>query len=182
MCGLVHQQKLNLLHQIYLVYGTHKVKKMKSRFPWNMALLFCSRVFFESSRCCFQASRPVYQPLRMWQRALDERFTLPFALSQTISWHTPTSPNSISPRDDDSTRSIHLVKHVVFVFKDPHGLIWPTIVTMQKWFTRFNLLIRDHQQLAVRRGRVMHRRDYDFTRLRSDFSEPSVLLHILLLW
>jgi hypothetical protein len=28
-----HQQKLNLLHQIYLVYCTHKLKKMKSRFP-----------------------------------------------------------------------------------------------------------------------------------------------------
>ena len=140
-----HQQKLNLLHQIYLVYCTHKLKKMKSRFPWNMALLYCSRVFFESSRCCFQASRPVYPRLQMSQRALDERFTLPLAISQIISRHTPTSPNSISPRDDDSTRSIRLMKRVVLVFKDPHGLIWPMIVTMQKWFTIFNLLIRDRQ-------------------------------------
>jgi hypothetical protein len=29
----IHQQKLNLLHEIYLVYCTHKLKKMKSRFP-----------------------------------------------------------------------------------------------------------------------------------------------------
>ena len=34
-----HQQKLNLLHEICLVYCTHKLKRMKSRIPWNMALL-----------------------------------------------------------------------------------------------------------------------------------------------
>jgi len=73
----LHQQKLNLLHCFYLVYCTHKLKNMKSRFPWNMALLYCSRVFFESSRCCFQAPWPMYPRLRMWQRALEERFTLP---------------------------------------------------------------------------------------------------------
>jgi len=61
-----------------------------------MALLYCSRVFFESSRCCFQASRPVYPRLQMSQRALDERFTLPLAISQIISRHTPTSPNSFN--------------------------------------------------------------------------------------
>jgi len=141
----LHQQKLNLLHSIYLVYCTHKLKKMKSRFPWNMALLYCSRVFFESSRCCFQVSWPVCPRLRMWQRALDEWFTLPLAIWLIISRQTPTSPNSISPCDDGSTRSIHLMKRVVLVFQDPHGLIWPMIVTMQKWFTIFNLLIQDHQ-------------------------------------
>jgi hypothetical protein len=88
-----------------------------------MALLSCSRVFFESSPCCFQASRPVYPRLRMWERALDERFTLPFAISKVISRHTPTSPNLISPRDDDNTHSIRLMKRVVLVFKDPHGVI-----------------------------------------------------------
>jgi len=31
-------------------------------------------------------------------------------------------------------------------------------------------------------GRVLHQCDYDFTRLRSDFIKPSVLLHLLLLW
>jgi len=142
---MMHQQKLNLLHWIYWIYCTHKLKKMKSRFPWNMALLDCSRVFVESSQCCFQASWPVYPRLRMWQQALDELFTLPLAISQMISRHTPTSPNSISPRDDDSTRSIRLMKRVVLVFKDPHGLIWPMIVTMQKWFMIFNLLIQDLQ-------------------------------------
>jgi len=71
----------------------------------------------------FQTSRPVYPRLRMSQRTLDERFTLPLALSKSISQRTPTSHNSISPRDDDSTRSIRLMKRVVLVFKDPHGLI-----------------------------------------------------------
>ena len=142
---LVHQQKLNLLQWIYLVYWTHKLIKMKSRFPWNMALLECSRVFFGLPRCCFQASRPVYPRLRMWQSALDERFTLPLEISQIISQHTLTSPNSISPRDDDSIHSIHLMKSVVLVFKDPHGSIWPMIVTMQKWFTIFKLLKWDRQ-------------------------------------
>jgi len=147
-----------------------------------MALLYCSRVFFESSQCCFQASRPVYASLQMWPRALDERFKLPLPLSQIISWYTPRSPNSISPRDDDGTSSIRSKKCVVLVFKDPHGLIWPMTVTMQKWFMIFNLLIRDRQYLVVRRGTLMHRRNYDFTRLGSDFSKPSVLLYILLLW
>jgi len=122
---------------------------MKLRFPWNMALLYCSRVFFESSRCCFQLSRPVYPPLRMSQWALDERFTLSLAISQIISRHTSTLSNSISPHDDDCTCSIRSMKHVLLVFKDPHGWIWRIIVTMQKWFTIFNLLIQDHQYLAI---------------------------------
>ena len=122
---------------------------MKLRFPWNMALLYYSRVFFELLQCCFQVSQPVYPLLRMWQRALDERFTLPLAISQIISRHTTTLPNLICPHNDDSTCSICLMKHVVLVFKDPHGLIWPMIVTMQKWFTIFTLLIQDHQYLAI---------------------------------
>jgi hypothetical protein len=155
---------------------------MKSRFPWNMPFLYCSRVFFESSRCCFHASRPVYPRLWVWQWALDERFIIPLAISHLNSQHTPRLPNSISSRNDDSTHSLRLMKHVVLDFKDPHGLIRTMIVTMQKWFTIFNLLILDREWLAIRRRRVMHRRDYDFTRLRTDFSKPSVLLHWLLLW
>jgi len=58
-------------------------------------------------------------------------------------------PNLICLRDSDSTRSIRLMKHVGLVFKDPHGLIWPMIVTMQKWFTIFNLLIKDHSAHEV---------------------------------
>jgi hypothetical protein len=123
-----HQQKLNILHEIYLVYCTHKLKKMKSRFPWNMTLLYCPRVYFEPLGCSFQASWPRYPRLRMWQRALDERLTLPLAMSQIISRHTPSSLNSTSPRHDDSTRSIRLMNRVVLIFKDPHGLIWPMIV------------------------------------------------------
>ena len=41
------------------------------------------------------------------------------------------------------SRYICLMKRVVLVFNDPHGIIWPMIVTMQKWFTIFNLLIQD---------------------------------------
>jgi hypothetical protein len=155
---------------------------MKSRFPWNIALLYCSRLFFELSQCCFQASRPVYPRLPMWQWALDKWSTLPFAISEIISRHTPTSPNSITPRDVQNARSIRLMKRVVLVSQARHGLIWPVIVTRLKWFMIFNLLIKHHQKLAVRRGRVLHRRDYDLTHLRSDISKPLVLLHLLLLW
>jgi len=122
---------------------------MQSRCPWNVALLQCSRVFIESSRGCVQASWPVYPRSRMWQSALHKQFTLPLAISQIISPHTPTLPNSISPRDNDSTGSIRLMKHLVLLFKNPHGLIWPTIVTIQKWFTIYNLLIQDRQYLPV---------------------------------
>jgi len=134
---------------MYLVCCAHKLKKMKSRFPWNMVLLHCSRVFFESSGCCDQASRPVYPLLRMWQPALDEWFTLPLVISHTLSQHTLTLPNSISPHDDGSTRSIRLINDVVPVLKDLHGLFRPMIVTMHKWFTIFNLLIQDCQYLEV---------------------------------
>jgi len=126
---------------------------MKSRFHWNMAFLYCSEVFFESSRCSFQSRQPVYQLLRMWQWALDEWFTLPFEITRMVSWHTPTSPNLISLRDDDSSRSISLMKRVVLLLKDPPGLIWQMIVAMQKWFTRFNLFIQDFQYLAVQLSR-----------------------------
>jgi len=114
-----------------------------------MALLYCSSVFFEVSQCCFQASWRVYPLLRMWQRALDQLFPRPLVISQIISWHTPTLPNSICPHNDDSTRSIHSMMRVVLVFKDPHGSIWPMIVAMQNWFTIVNLLIQDHQYFAV---------------------------------
>jgi len=93
LCMYHYQQKLTILHEIYLVYCTHKLTKMKSRFPWNMALLDCSKLFFESSWCCFQASQTVYPLLQMWQRALDEQFTLPLAISQIISRYTSTLPN-----------------------------------------------------------------------------------------
>jgi hypothetical protein len=86
-----------------------------------MVFLNCSRVFFELLRCCFQASQPVYTLLQMCQQALDEHFTLPLALSQTISWHTSMFPNSISPHDNDSSYCIPLMNRVVPVFKDPYG-------------------------------------------------------------
>jgi len=108
-----------------------------------MALIQCSPVCFESSQCCFQVARPVYPLLRMWQRALDKWFTLPLAITQMIARQTPTSPNSICSHDDDSTRSICSMKSVVRVVKDPHGLIWPMVVTLQKWFTIFNMLIQN---------------------------------------
>ena len=126
---------------------------MKLGFAWYMALLDCSRVFFELSQCCLQASRPVYPLLWMSQWALEEWFTLPLAISQIISSHTPISPDLICPCDDDSTRSIHSMKGVVHVVQDPHGSIWPTIVTMQQWFTRLKLLIHDHQFLVVQLSR-----------------------------
>jgi len=126
---------------------------MKSRFPCNMALLYCSWVCFEWSWCCFHVSRLVNPMLRMWPRALDEQFTLRLAISQIISLHTPTSANSISTHDDNSSRCIHSTMRSVFVFKDPHGLVWPMIVTMQKWFTIFNVLIQDRQYLAVQLSR-----------------------------
>jgi hypothetical protein len=155
---------------------------MKLRFPWNMALLYWSRVCFESSRCCFEWLRPVFPHIWMWQPALDKRLILPLAISQIISPQTPRSLNSISPRDDDSTRTIRSMKCVVLVFEDPHGLIWPMIFTMQTWFKIDNLLIQDRRSFAVCRGRVMSRCQYDFKRLNSDFSKPSVRLHLLLLW
>jgi len=114
-----------------------------------MALLNCSRVFFELRRCWIQLSWQVYPRLGMWQRALEERFTCPLPVSKIISRHTPTWPNCVCPRHDDSTRFIHLMKHVVLLFKDPHGIIGPMIVTMQKWFTIFNLLIQVCQYFAV---------------------------------
>jgi len=85
----------------------------------------------------------------MEQQALDERFTLPVVLSQIICWHTPRSANAICPRDDESTHSIRSIKHVIIIITDPHVLISPMIVTMQKWFTIFDLLIQDYQYLAV---------------------------------
>jgi len=36
------------------------------------------------------------------------------------------------------------MKHVVLVFNDPYGFIWPMIVTRRKLFTIFNVLIQDH--------------------------------------
>jgi len=79
----------------------------------------------------------------MWQRALNEWFTLLLAISHIISRHTPTLASMICPCDDDSTRSVHLMKRVVLVLNDPPGSIWPMIVTMQKWFTVLNLLIHN---------------------------------------
>jgi len=156
---------------------------MKSRFPWNIAILYCSRVFFELSRCCFQVSQSVYPLLRMWQRALDIPFTLSLVISQFISRHTPTLPNTLCPHLDDSTRSVRLMMRVVHLLKAPPGLIWPMIVTMQKWFTIFDVWIQVCHYLQFnRRGRVMHHCDYDVTQLRSDFSKPSVPFHLLLLW
>jgi len=132
---------------------------MKSRFPWNVESLNCARVFFESLRCCFQTSEPAYPPLWMWQHALDEQFAIPLAISQIICWHNPTSPNSICYRNYDSTRSIRFMHCVGVVFKDPDGVIWTMIMTLQKWFTIFDLLIQDHTTLQFnRRGRVMHHR------------------------
>jgi len=139
----LHQEKLNFLHWSWLVYCTHKLKKMKSRFPGNMALLNYSGVFFEWSWWCFQVSRPVYPLLRMWQSALDEWFTLPLAISRIISRYTPTSPNWICPCNGHSTRSIRWMERVVVFFKDPRCVIRPKIVTLRKWFTICNSSIQD---------------------------------------
>jgi len=107
-----------------------------------MALLQRFRVFFDLLRGCFQASQLVYTLLRMWHWALDEQFALSLAISQIISRHTPTLPNSICPHDDESTHSVRLMQHAVVAFKDPHGFNWPMIVNMQKWFMIFNFLIQ----------------------------------------
>ena len=72
------------------------------------------------------------------------RFTLPLAIIQIISWHTATSPIVICFRDDCSTHSIRVMMHVVLVFKDLCGIIRSIIVTLQKWFMIFNLLIHGH--------------------------------------
>jgi len=125
---------------------------MKSRLPWNMTLLIFSRMFFESLQSCFQAAQPVYPLLRVRQEALDEQFTLSLLISQIISRQTLTSPNSICPRNDDSTRSIRVMKHVVRVMKEPHCWMWPMIVIVQKWFMVISLLIQDGQYLAVERS------------------------------
>ena len=116
---------------------------MNSRIPSNTALLQHSWVFIEWSQYCLQASRPVYPLFWMWQKAHDEHFTVSLAISQSVSCHTPTSLNWISPRIDNSTRSIRFMLHVVLSLKDCDGLIWPMIVTMQKWFIIFTLLIQD---------------------------------------
>ena len=55
--------------------------------------------------------------------SIDEWFSLRSPISQIMYEQTPTSPNSISPRDDNSTHFIHLMKLVVLDFKNPHGLI-----------------------------------------------------------
>jgi len=59
------------------------------------------------------------------------------------------SPTSMYPHTDHSTHSILLIKRVVLVFKDPHRVILPMKVTMQKWVTIFNMLIQDCQFIAV---------------------------------
>jgi len=82
----------------------------------------------------------------MWQRPLDERFTLSLVGSQVISPHTITWPNLNCPRNDGSKRSIRSLKRVVLVVINRPGLHWPMIVTTQKWFTICNLLIKVHQQ------------------------------------
>jgi hypothetical protein len=147
-----------------------------------MAFLYCARVFIGLSLCCYETSRPKYKRLLLWQRVLDEMFTLHLDISQIISPHTATSPNLVSPCADASSRSIRLMKRLVPVFQDPHDFIWAMIITMQKWFITIILVIQDLQQLVVRRGMVMHYRDHDLTHLRSDFSKRSVLLHLLTLW
>jgi len=134
---------------MYLVYCTHNLKKMKSRIPWKIALLWLSREFFTWSQCSIHVSWPVHPLWRMWQWALDKWFTLPLTISQIISQHTPLSLDSICPRNDDGTHSVRLMKHVVLVFQDPHGSIWPMIVTMQKWFMISNLLIQNRSELDV---------------------------------
>jgi hypothetical protein len=116
---------------------------MKLGFPWNMALCCCSRVEFELSQCWFQGTRPVHPLLRIWQQALEERFTIPLAVSQIISWHTPAAPNLIYPCDHDTTCSIHLMTCEVLECTDPYGLIWPMILTMQMLFMTFNWLIQN---------------------------------------
>jgi hypothetical protein len=122
---------------------------MKLNFPWNMALLYCSRVFFESSQCWFQELQPVYPLLEMWQRTLDKQFRLLLAISHINIRHTPTSPNSIGPCHDETTRSICLTKCAVPTFKNVNCLIHAMIVTVPKLFTMFNLLIKVYQYPVV---------------------------------
>jgi len=142
-------------------------------------------VFLEFLRCCYHASKPVYPLLRMRQWTLDEQFTLPLAISQIICQHTPMSPNSICPRDENSTRSIHLMNRVVLVSTDPS---WLTL-TNDSYHAE---VVHDIDfvdassvcsfQLFNHCGRVMHHWGYGYTHLGSDFSELSVLSHSLLLW
>jgi len=156
---------------------------MKLRFPWNMALLWCSWVFFELSLCFFPLSWPVYPLVLMWLRALDEWFTIHLAISQIISSHTPTLPNSIDPRDDDSTHSVRVVKPVVCEFDDSSWLnltndsyhaevVHDITIVDERWFS--SVQFNSH-------GRVRRHRHYDFTHFRSDFSKPSIPLNVLLL-
>jgi len=43
--------------------------------------------------------------------------------SCTEAFPDGTSPNVICPRNDYSTRSVRLMKHVVLLFKHPRGVI-----------------------------------------------------------
>jgi len=132
---------------------------MKLRFPSNTALLDWSAVFLELPWYRFQGSRPEYPPLDMWQSALDEKFTLTLAILQSPSQHSTRPPNSICPRDDDSTSSIYVRKYAVIVDTRSFSTL------------QFNTC-----------GRVMHHHDYDFMCSRLDFSKTSVLSLLLQLW
>jgi len=135
---------------------------MKSMFPWNISLVNCSRVFFELLWCFLEASHPVYWMLRTWQWALDEWFPISLVKSQMISAHTPTLAYLIWACGVVSTLSICSMKHVVLVCRDRHGLIWPMIGTMQKWFTIFDSLEIEGMYVGVQ----LARKGYVSSRLR----------------
>jgi len=169
---------------MYLVYFTHKLKKMKSRFPWNTPLLYHSWIFFELSWCWFQVSWPVFSLLQMWQCTLDEQFTLPFAILQIIPRHTSRLPKLICPPNDDSTCSVPLLKSVALVLQD-HSL---HNLTNDCYHAE---VVHDSEFVDTRglsslqfhcHGRVRSHHNYHLMHLRSDFSKPSVPSHLLLLW
>jgi len=150
-----------------------------------MSLHWGSWEFFHLSRCCFPDSRPVWPLLQTWQQALDEWFTLPLTILQIIYRNTPMLPNWIRPSDDDCTRSIWLMKHLVLIVKVPSWLnltndCYHAEVVHDISFVHTRSF--SSLQLFNSQGRVMHHRNCDFMPFRSDFSKTSVSLHLLLLW
>jgi len=56
---------------------------------------------------------------------------------------TGTLSNLVCLCNDNSTRSVRSIKYIVLAFKNSHGLIWPIILTIQKWYSTFHLLQQD---------------------------------------
>jgi len=102
-----------------------------------------------------------------------------------IAHHTLMVPNSICLCKDDRTRSVFLMLYVVLVFKDPSWLnltndSYHADVVHNMEFV--DTILFSTLQLFNPHGMVMHHCDCDSSHLRSDFSKPPLVLHLLPLW